>query len=298
MKFMDFNNKMDKLDEQKSNMDVFLANMDTQKKLQLQKERDNANPYKQQIAVKQACDKCRMVSLDKMLGKIYKDAIPVDGDPIDVDQDISDYINTRTKGKDASYYIHEAIKKNKSPFLTSMLEAADYMARKHAKKKQEMINNGYNKLAELAQFQWGADEDKDLQSITSDMGMDEISDAIRNNVMNTIQDEQRKNAAEKEEMKSLEEQLAADDEIVDQPAMEKAISKEISKKRLNNEIYQPSLFEGIMKYYVESCPNDNNKDIYYKTICDYTMLSTMKALKLESFDNRLELLGMANHYKK
>lgn len=296
---MDFINN-ERLNADKSRLGAYLNRLDSAKKENDIKVNLQKDPELQSRAIDKACKKCKIVSLDKMLGKIYNDAIPVEGPIVDVDKDICDYIDTKTQGKDTEFYIKEALRRNHSPFLNRMCEAADDMAKKHKARKEEMIKDDPNiTLDELENYRYDKQENDNLEAITNDMGFDEVSEIIRQNVKNTIQDEYMRSNNEEKQIKALEDELANDEQIIDQETMESGLSKELNKRRIFSEIHQPSLFEGILKYYTESCSSSSNTDIMYKTICDYTLLSTMKALKLDdSLNNRSRLISMARNYKR
>ena len=288
------NNNNDKVDEYMRRLNEIKKNEEARVKLE-------KYPIVSSKAIDRACHKCKITSLDKMLGKIYNDAIPVEGNNVvDVDKDISDFIATKTHGKDTEYYIKEAIRKNNSPFLTKMCEGAESMAKKHRERKEDMIKNDPSiSLTDLENYRFDKTESDNLRTITSDMGFDEVSDIIRQNVKNTIQDEFDRTENEQKEIQALEDELASNEDITDSETMESAISKELSKRNINPEIHQPSLFEGILQYYTESFGGQSNDDILYRSICDYTMLSTMKALRLESnLNNRLALTNLAKTYKR
>lgn len=288
---------IENLDYQKSNMDKFLEEIKRKEEQEANKIDLSKDPQVQAKHIAKACDQCKIVSLDKMLGKIYKDAIPIEGPMVDVDKDISDYIKTKTN-KGTEFYIHEGLKKTKSPFLSKMLEAADKMSKAHRERKEKMLLDGCTELSQLSMYNYDNQEDENLRRITSDMGLDEISDIIRGNVKNTILDEIKKNETEQNEIKNIEDELSQNDNITDQETMESTANKMVRKRQLMTEFYQPSLFEGILKYYTENYSDKNNSSLFYKTVCDYTLLSTMKALQLEKFDNRLKLTSMARNYKK
>lgn len=289
-----------KLNENKARLNNYLQKLDD-----LEKDREfrtnlEKDPDARNMAINKACKKCEIVSLDKMLGKIYNDAIPIEDGVADIDRDISDYINAKTHGKDTEYYIKETIRKNHSPFLTKMCEAAKTMANKHRARKENMIEvNPSISLNELESYRFDNTENNNLQDITSDMGFDEVSEIIRNNVKTTIQDEFDRNENEQQQIQALEDELAGNDEIVDTETMESAIVKELFKRGYDERLHQPSLFEGVLQYYTENFSDKRNDLILNKAICDYTLLSTMKALRLdESLGNRLTVSNLARKYKR
>lgn len=288
------------LDENKSRLNRYLDRLNAYNKDKEFRDNLEKDPDARNMAIDKACKKCEIVSLDKMLGKIYNDAIPIEDGVADIDRDISDYVNAKTHGKDTEYYIKEAIRKNHSPFLTKMCEAAKTMAKKHRSRKENMIEvNPSVTLNELENYRFDNTENNNLKDITSDMGFDEVSEVIRNNVKATIQDEFDKTENEQEQVKALEDELAGNDEIVDNETMESAISKELFKRGYDERLHQPSLFEGVLQYYTENFSDKKNDLILNKAICDYTLLSTMKALRLdESLNNRLSVSNLARKYKR
>ena len=123
-----------------------------------------------------------------------------------------------------------------------------------------------------------------------DNTIDEI--IIQNNVQKSLQDETDKANRELDYTRQIEDSLADDPNVVDEPSLESAMKK---YSPIGPIVYQPSLFEGIMLKLSKNINENENTNIIMEAIREYTKLNLIKALKLESFDlNTIKKL--ANNY--
>jgi hypothetical protein len=286
--------------EKKDQMDAF-KNSDHYKLRVMDRMKDDAK------------DKC----LNNICGKIYKDAIPLNDEYKraycdDLDQAWSEFIAKRCP-QGIEYYVKEGLKKG-SPFAKKVLEAVN-----------ELVNNEYRDM-EVNPDKYSPDElvfkstddvQKKLDVINSDLGTDELSQAIQDNVKSTVMSEINRAKAEKERISNLERELANDVHVNTPEAVESALEAAgVTEKKF----YEPSLFEAInigmlntlkprfesgelQSVYLYDTLADfnyekaNTEDItenanvaslnelaFVEAVKELTALNVIKALKLENFN--------------
>lgn len=295
--------------------------------------KEQEDSFKNSIDYKlKVLDKCeddaKAVCLDKIFSKIYKDAVPFNdeyktayGD--DLDKEFSDFIQTRCP-KGIEYYVKEGIRK-KSPFAKKVLEAVDELVKDQYRDKAFNINDYEPK--DLV-FKSSDDVQQKLNLIGQELNVPEISQAVQNNVKQTAISEINRAKKEKETLKNIETELANDVNINTVEAVENALElRGLGKAK----VYKPSLFQSIMinktnnlvnmnesgelpSVYLynsleeifgketkveESENSDTNASLeelaFVEAVKEYTCLSILKALKLESF-NKYTVSDLADEY--
>ena len=259
-------------------------------------------------------DKCeddaREICLDRIFSRIYKDAVPLNDDykaayNEDLDNAFKSFMASRCP-KGIEFYVKEGLKK-KSPFAKRVLEAVN-----------DLVNNEYRPKAlnieevdprELV-FATTDDIQTKLDVVAQALSGPEISQAVKDNVKQTALSEITRAKQEKENIKNIEAELANDVNIKTQEAVEEALEL---RGYGQNKDYVPTLFEAVMINKLNKIQSEiesgNAKEVYtYEALADYgaesteekvfaspeelafiesvkeyTALSLMKALKLESF---------------
>jgi vacuolar-type H+-ATPase subunit E/Vma4 len=125
------------------------------------------------------------------------------------------------------------------------------------------------------------------------MELDEVSDAIMNNVTKALQTEQDKAKKEAEYNQQIEDKLTADPNVVDDASMEAAMNK--LKVSNGPKVYQPSLFEAVLIHNANHMPDASATEVMTETIHEYTLWNVMKTLRLENFTPEL-ICKTANSY--
>ena len=269
----------------------------------------NSPDYKLKVLDREE-QKARDYCLDEILGKIYNDAIPLNGEykdnnVEDINTAFKTFMDTRCP-KGMEWYIREGLKKG-SPFAKRVLEAVD-----------ELVKDEYHDRAmgiddinsDDLVFRSSEDLSKRLDVIGQDLSAPEISQAVQDNVKQTALSEISRAKKEKETLKNLEKELAGDASLTSQAAVESALAlHDIGTVK----DYEPTLFEGIMvgklNKYKETYESGicEGKNIYgalkdfgrettenpsieemafIESVEEYTALSVLKALRLESFTAR------------
>lgn len=293
-----------------------LSFMEAVQNERLMKEEEDAFMNTTDYKLKQL-DRCehdgKAICLDNILCRIYKDAVPLNDDyknacAEDLDTCFKDYIATRAP-KGIEYYIKEAIRK-KSPFAKRVLEAVSNLVEDEMRDKALNIEDIDTK--DLV-FSSNDDLTKRLEFIGDDLNSNEIAQTVRDNVKATAMSEIERAKKEKETLKNLEAELKSDIDVNNQAAVESALEL----KGFGPSDYIPSLFNGIMinklnkaiprfesgelaDVYLYGAMNDFREGeveesaeiqmaspeeyAFIEAVKEYTALSVVKALKLESFN--------------
>lgn len=274
-------------------------------------------------------DKARDFCLDGVLRSIYKDAIPLNDEykqanDTEIDDFYTDFMNRRMDGNKLQFYVREAIKKNNSEFARKVMEAVD-----------QLVNDEYrDKEMDLAKidprdliFQSTDDIQQKVDIIGKDLSTDEVSQIVKDNVKSTALSEITRAKKEKENLKTVEDELSNDINMNTQQAVESALEF----RGLNSsKIFSPTLFQGVMiskvnqlepkfesgeigdiylygalsgfgKEDVQTEATDEMKFAtmeelaFVESVKEYTGLSMLKALKLENF-SKDTVKDLANQY--
>lgn len=258
-------------------------------------------------------DKCKedakQQCMDRIIGNIYKDAIPFNDEykaayPDEMQNDFKDFINRQANPNDYLWYIKECLKRN-NQFMTRMQEAVDEIITNHYADKELNIDQ-----VNPDDLVFKADDNllRKIDVVGKELGSDDISYAIKDNVKQAVLSEINRAKAEKSELKNLENELANDNTVTTPAAVESALSiSRFGKDRF----YTPTLFEsmviysynnlkkeeangtyeskntyGVLKEFTEneSIESDEMLDrAFIEAVKEYTCFSILSALKMESF---------------
>ena len=283
----------------------------------------NSNEYKLRCLDNEQ-NKAKGVCLDMIFSKIYKDALPLNDDykvahGEDLDAEFKDFIHDRCP-KGMVYYVREAIKKGSKP------------AKQIMDKTNEIVDDEYNKkalniedyTADDMVFRMTDDTQKKIDILNNELNLNDLSQIINDNVKNTAISEINRAKQEKENIKTLENELVNDMSVTDESTIDEILEL---KGYTENKTFEPSLFQGIMigklNKYIElnESTGMNLSEYTYNTLSDYgfestndksqaasieelafiesvkeyTKLSIIKALKMESF-NKNRINDLANEY--
>lgn len=222
--------------------------------------------------------------LNSIFTKVCQDSIPeINGRTAsvdDLDKVVADYISRRTNGNDATFYVKEAIKKNKNAsVMKNILESVEKIVSDQYRAKSmdpdSITEEDYT-------FKITPEIDDKLTTIIRDNNLDDLSDVIKDNVRDTAISEVELAKKEKEDRQKLEEELTNDESITSENDVEEAVRARGLNK---TSVYTPSLFESVMIH-------EFNKIAPYQAVtetCEYTpifegVFSNMK----EKHDQKLE----------
>lgn len=263
-------------------------------------------------------DKARAYCLDDIFSSVYKDAVPLDDNfknshCEDIDTAFTDFMRQRCPNG-IEWYVKEGLKK-KSPFARKVLEAVTDLVDNVYKDREMAIDDT---KAEDLEFNSDDDTTRKLIIIKKDLELPEIASAIRDNVKQTALSEITRAKAEKEKLKQLESELANDVNMNNTAAVDSALES----AGVSNVDYKPSLFNAILinkinkltpkfesgefdNYDVKDAIKEYGKEVtekaelsdiaFIEAVEEYTALSMLKALKLESY-NKYQLDDLAYDY--
>ena len=264
-------------------------------------------------------DKCendaKEICLDRIFAKIYKDAVPLNDEykaayADDLDSSFKAFMASRCP-KGIEFYVKEGLKR-KSPFAKKVLEAVDNLVKDEYNQKALNIEDIDPK--DLV-FNTTDDIQTKLDVVSQSLSVPEISQAVKDNVKQTALSEITRAKKEKENIKNIEAELANDVNINTQEAVENALQlRGIGQVK----DYIPTLFEAVMinklnmlqpiyesgklqEVYTYNTMTEFGKDkevnesynaefasveelAFIEAVKEYTGLSMLKALRLESFD--------------
>lgn len=299
----------------------FIDKIDSDRREKIQDtELQNSMEYKYKC-LQNAKDDCRKQCLSKIFEKFYLNAIPLNDEyknacSEEIKSDIPAFVKHRGH-EDLVYYVGEALKRcgREGNPAKSIMEAVDAIV-DGAFRDKEMNLKDYQS-SDLV-FKMDDEIVKKIDVASQDLGLDDLSKVIADNVQSTAEAEIIRAKKEKEEARALEAQLANNLNITS----EAAIENELALRGLTDKkIFQPSLFEGIMigklektslmaesgsstylynalsEYGINSDGSFASPEevAYVESVREYTLLNISKALKLENFTLNM-LREMAQDY--
>jgi hypothetical protein len=267
-------------------------------------EHSNSIEYKYRCLNK-AKEDCKKQCLSKIFEKFYRDSIPLNDEyknacSNEIKSDIPGYVKSRGY-EDLVYYVGEAIPRCEA--ANKIMNAVNSIVEETFKDKEIDIAN--YQASDLV-FKMDDSVEKRLDVAAQNLELDDLSQIISDNVRSTAVAEIKRAKREKEANKALEEELANDLSITDEPTLEFALELRGLKDK---KVFQPSLFEGIMigklekatlmkesganstylynalaEYGIKNDSFASAEEIaFVESVREYTLLNISKALKLENF---------------
>lgn len=217
-----------------------------------------ADPTIKMRRLQAAKDDGREKCLSYIFGQVCANAIPSPNEvpykpaPIpDIDKVVEDFISSRTGGQGATFYVKEAIKRN-SECAKNLLESVDKLLSEIYLEKE--INPDSITDADL-KFQMTPAITDQLGKMIRDNNLDELADAIKNNVRADAVDEVIAAKKEKDKRMELEEELMNDPSITTPEQIKEAVDARYNPRDMV--FYQPRLFEGILiKHFNEAASKE------------------------------------------
>lgn len=194
--------------------------------------------------------------LNVILGKLYCKSLPVDGvipptmsvngsictrvEPVQMHDQMKDFINSRCNGKGPVFYIHEAIKRTGSPVLREMLEGCKKIVNEQYQDKEmhpETITD------DDMEFKLTNGSEEKLNQLMDHLQLDDLADVIKQNVKTNTIEEIEAAKKEREERQNLEKELKNDPAITTE---EKVLESCMYMQARGPKVFHPSLFQGIL----------------------------------------------------
>lgn len=231
---------------------------------------------KLELTKKAGVDQC----LNTVMGTLYRNSLPVNSllpqstcingsiqhlqNPMELQDQMGDFLNGRSGGNGTSYYVHEAIKRTNSPALKRLMEGCTRIVNEQYADKTA---NPETITDEDFSFKLSGESEEKMNELMDSLQLNDLSEVIRQNVKTTAINEIEAAKSEKETRDSLEKELASNDDLTTESAID-AYLKANNLARPTN-FYQPSLFEGILigKFnnlsYMESASDSPIREIGY-----------------------------------
>jgi hypothetical protein len=252
-------------------------------------------------------DDAKQQCMDRILGNIYKDAIPFNDEyksayPDEMKNDFKSFINRQAAPNDYLWYIKECIKRN-NQFMNRMQEAVDELITNHYADKELNIDQ-----VDPDDLVFKADDNmlRKIDLVGKDLGAEDISNTIKDNVKQAVMSEINRAKAEKSELKNLENELTNDNNVNTPEKVESAIEFKNFKV---DKYYKPTLFESMVIYSYNNLKKDKENGVYeskniydalkefkensnsdemldrafIEAVKEYTCFNILSALKMESF---------------
>ncbi len=301
---------MKNFNESENKVLSFMDQVQRQKEMEQDEENfKNSTDYKLKVLDKNE-EEARKHYMHELMHKMYYDAIPLNDDykrayHDDIKKDFKRFMDNRCP-EGIEFYVKEAIKK-KSSFANKMNVAVEKLVEDEFKPKALSIEDT---PTEDLIFNSDTDTQRRLDVVADDLSTQEISQAIKDNVKQSALSEITRAKEEKDKIKEIESELANDINVNNKEAVESALEfRGIGQTK----DYTPTLFEGIMisklnkilpmyesgelqsvyTYGVLKDYKENTEDTsefasaeelaFIESVKEYTALSLLKALKMESF---------------
>nr|DAS58574.1 MAG TPA: hypothetical protein [Caudoviricetes sp.] len=239
--------------------------------------------------------------LNIIFGKLYQKSLPVNcalpntpcingsikhlPNPSELSMQMSDFVKGRCDGNTPTYYVNEAIKRTNSQALKQLMEGCQKIVSDQYYEKSrhpEMISDeDYN-------FKLSDESEGKLNDLMDQLQLDDLSDIIKDNVRKATISEIEAAKKEKSERKELEDELANNDNIATESALDDYLRR-IGENE--SKIYQPSLFGGIMTAKFNQLPyteNVNNDIITDVDLMTEGALEKVRRLFMSKKDRELQ----------
>ena len=273
---------------------------------------DIRNSHNIKLRILDRCkDDAKQQCIDRILGNIYKDAIPFNDDykmayPDEMQNDFKGFISRHAVPNDYLWYIKECIKRN-NQFMNRVNEAVDDIITNHYADKELNIDQ-----VDPDDLVFKTDDDllRKIDIVGKDLGTDDISSTIKDNVRQAVMSEINRAKDEKMELKKLEDELASDNKLTTPEAVESAMD---IRNFTKDKYYQPTLFESMVIYSYNNIMKEKENGLYeskniynvldefkentesdeildrafVEAVKEYTCFSILNALKMESFTPKM-----------
>lgn len=296
----------DSIDQREDNMINFMDEIKKKINKKKRKEEMYNTPTAKRCRLEEKKHDAKNVCLDVIFQNIYKDALPMDDDYKDANEenlkvDMHNFMDAKAP-QGLEYYVSEAKKKG-NPVAKIMSESVDKIV------KDFFFETGINIAKpdvnpDDVTFDVNSKDVQDKISKTMDkMDTTDLTEMIKDNVKKAAIQDIKKQKDHEEEMQNLVNDLKNDPKITS----EAAIEHELGLRGLNQKkVYQPSLFGGIMinktNLIKESVGDELNSEqigkyAYTESTKELTKISILHSMKFENCSGR-DGMSLANNYAK
>lgn len=288
------------IDQRRTGMEKFLADLEARKEQDYLMERYKTNPKYKLNILNEEREKGLENSATGVICKIYRDALPMEDEYKATNkQELDDGFISMIKEKSPDggvYTFLSSCASNGCKPAKLMVEAVNKAIDEHCRKFYENLDDV--DPDEIDMGPKSAVVSDVVDQVSSSMDYDQISNIIEQNVQNTVRREIETQKAEDQKLEELQNKLSEDDSVQTESAVEAALMREGMKRKQ----YQPSLFNGIMigkvKEFTEAGDLDDarvQKKAFFESVKEYTKIETLSTLNMVHFNQR-QLDDLANAY--
>lgn len=271
----------------------FMSQLEQEVRAQEENEMYERDPVFKHRKLEKCKEKCRKHCINEFFGRLYLNALPLDDDYKECHaEELKEAMAKFIDANGGEKFISERISETNSGILKTILETADQIVMNYENRISEDFDNltvsdlDYNPTEE---------DNKLIDKISGDLEFDEIQEIIKNRVKDTVTEEIERSRYEEEKKKELQEELANDETITDEVALEAALAE---RQFNDGKIYQPSLFEAILNNkmgMITESTSDAMDTAFGNAVAEYTVHATAKALRLNNYDPSY-VINLTNQY--
>lgn len=285
---------------------AFMESIELEREALAEDERFMNSPEMKMKKLNDEKEKGRRYCINKIMTSMYKNALPLSNDykiayGDELQGEIQDFISNNPMERDyyvTDTYANSPAMRRINKTVTDLIES----------KFEDIENNIDSVDSDKIEFKPDEQLDDVIQRISDDMGIDDVTNTINNNVKSVAQNEIERAKNDKETRKDIERQLAENLNITTKEAVDNYLElHDLNSKR----DFKPRLFQGIMigktrelmeKY---ECGEYHNKSLFnaletfnhhdredsgpmeeafVESVKEFTKLSILKSLKLDDMN--------------
>ena len=181
---------------------------------------------------------------ENVMADIYYNALYLDDDFKEFNSSIiTESVHKFLDEKGGYKYLVDGYNRTKSPLLKSIIDICEESAAEIADRKIKECNDKEKDLNDIKIFNMTNDEKNNLDYNKDSIGIDQISNKIKDKILDVVKDE-KKREAEHEELMEIENQLSDDPEVND----EKTVTEALNKIFISNvNIEEGTLFNSLLR---------------------------------------------------
>lgn len=143
--------------------------------------------------------------------------------------------------------LENAIKRSKSPFLQSVKKLCESTSIKVGKRKLKLIKEADSAVDDVNSLTFDLDDDEDTEFNydKKELGIDDLSDLVKQKVLTVVQDEKQRETEQEELYSDIEDQIQNDDKVTTEEAAKEALSKIQIKQ---NPVEETTLFNALVRH--------------------------------------------------
>lgn len=224
-------------------------------------------------------NKTKLCVLENVLSSIYYDALYLDDDFKEYNRNvINESVHKFLDERGGYKCIEEAYAKNKSPLLKEIMRICEESSTEINKRKIEESKNAEEWGHNLFKFDMTADESKHLDYSKEQIGLKQISDVVKEKVLNVVKEEKKREAEHEDLLSEIENELSENPDLKDPEAVAEALNK-IFVKNVN--IEEGTLFNSLLRTGLKSVIESG-----------YESLDLIKEEKDKDVSNELDKLSL------